>query len=368
MGIMKATEESLVRAEIVGHTGLLTLTRDKALNALNRSMYHQLVDALQMWRDDPAITEVVVRSELPKAFCAGGDIRALRDAAASGDHAANREFFSEEYEMDLAYHTHRVPTVAVIHGVAMGGGLGISINGSHRVVTKKVMMAMPETAIDFFTDVGASWFLPRVTRGAGATIDDDAWTTINYTDAIFDEHTNRWISRAEVAEVDFTAFTSKPKNDQVPGRLVVRRIPDFRPEGDGLFDVWRFHAFFTTSDLDTVTADKTHRAHAVIEQVHADLKASALAHLPSGKFCANAAWLVCAVIAFNLTRAAASLSGGRLAKATTSTVRRTLICIPARIASSARRITMHLPARWPWETEWNLLFDNTIHRRPPTWP
>ena len=200
-------------------------------------------------------------------------------------------------------------------------------------------------------------------RAAISEIAADAWTKIEYTDAILDADTGLWISRAEVAEIAFTAFTSKAKALQVPGRLVVRRIPDFRPEGDGLFDVWRFHAFFTTSDLDTVTADKTHRAHAVIEQVHADLKASALAHLPSGKFCANAAWLVCAVIAFNLTRAAACLGGQRLAKATTATIRRTLICIPARIASSARRITMHLPARWPWEIEWNLLFSNTIGRQ-----
>lgn len=205
---------------------------------------------------------------------------------------------------------------------------------------------------------------PRI-RAAISEIAADAWTKIEYTDAILDEDTGRWISRAEVAEIPFTAFTSKAKALQVPGRLVVRRIPDFRPEGDGLFDVWRFHAFFTTSDLDTVTADKTHRAHAIIEQVHADLKASALAHLPSGEFNANAAWLVCAVIAFNLTRAAACLGGQRLAKATTSTVRRTLICIPARIASSARRISMHLPARWPWETEWNLLFTNMIGRKQP---
>ena len=205
---------------------------------------------------------------------------------------------------------------------------------------------------------------PRI-RAAISDIPAEAWTTIEYTDAIYDPDTERWVSRAEVAEIEFTAFTSKAKRLQVPGRLVVRRIPDFAPEADGLFDVWRFHAFFTTSDLDTVTADKTHRAHAIIEQVHADLKASALAHLPSGKFNANAAWLVCAVIAFNLTRAAACLGGKRLAKATTPTVRRTLICIPARIASSARRITMHLPARWPWETEWNLLFNNTIGRKQP---
>jgi len=200
-------------------------------------------------------------------------------------------------------------------------------------------------------------------RAAIAPISDDAWTPIEYTDAVFDENIGRWISRAEVAEIPCTAFTSKAKALQVPGRLVVRRIPCCQPDGDGLFEVWRFHAFFTTSDLDTVTADKTHRAHAIIEQVHADRKASALAHLPSGKFCANAGWLVCAVIAFNLTRAAACLGGQRLAKATTPTVRRALICVPARIASSARRITMHLPAQWPWESEWNLLFNNIIGRQ-----
>ncbi|RPA61036.1 IS1380 family transposase [Gordonia oryzae] len=200
-------------------------------------------------------------------------------------------------------------------------------------------------------------------RAAISEIGADAWTPIEYTDAVFDEDSGQWVSRAEVAEIEFTAFTSKATALQVPGRLVVRRIPDLAPAGEGLFDVWRFHAFFTTSTLDTVTADKVHRGHAIIEQIHADLKASALAHLPSGTFTANAARLVCAVIAFNLTRAAATLAGQRLATATTPTVRRTLIWIPARIASSARRLTMHLPARWPWEEEWNLLFTNTIGRK-----
>jgi hypothetical protein len=111
--------------------------------------------------------------------------------------------------------------------------------------------------------------------------------------------------------------------------------------------------------FDTVAADKTHRAHAVIEQVHADLKNSALAHLPSGGFAANAAWLVLACIAFNLTRAAATLTGPRLAKATTATIRRTLITVPARISSSARRLTLHLPTAWPWQTAWAQLFGHT---------
>jgi hypothetical protein len=142
---------------------------------------------------------------------------------------------------------------------------------------------------------------PKVKK-AIAGIGDQAWTPIEYTDAILDEATGTWVSRAEVAEIPFTAFSSKKTAEQVTGRLVVRRIPDLNPKNadgqDTLFDTWRFHAFFTTTnpaDLDTVAADKTHRGHAIIEQVHADLKNSALAHLPSGKFTANAAWLVLAV-------------------------------------------------------------------------
>jgi hypothetical protein len=140
---------------------------------------------------------------------------------------------------------------------------------------------------------------PKV-KAAIAGIGDDAWAPIGYRDAVYDEQTGQWISRAEVAEVPFTAFSSRKQAEQVPGRLVVRRIPDLNaPSGQGtLFELWRFHAFFTTSGLDTIAADKTHRAHAVIEQVNADLKNSALAHLPSGRFAANSAWLVCAVMAF----------------------------------------------------------------------
>jgi hypothetical protein len=203
-------------------------------------------------------------------------------------------------------------------------------------------------------------------KAAIAGIDADAWTTIEYTDAVFDEASRSWVSRAEVAEIDFTAFAGQKKPERVPGRLVVRRIPDFNADkksaaGQGtLFDVWRFHAFFTTADpaiLDTVAADKTHRSHAIIEQVHADLKSSALAHLPSGVFTANAAWLVLAVMAFNLTRAAANLTEPNLAKATTATIRRRLIAVPARVATSGRRVTLHLPTAWPWQTAWTHLFD-----------
>jgi hypothetical protein len=222
-------------------------------------------------------------------------------------------------------------------------------------------------------DVSVTVRLDPKVKAAIATIGEEAWTPIEYTDAVYDEQAGRWVSRAEVAEIPFTAFGSRKKAEQIAGRLVVRRIPDLNPtKNDGqatLFDTWRFHAFFTTTSpatSDTVAADKTHRGHAIIEQVHADLKASALAHLPSGKFTANAAWLVLAVIAFNLTRAAATITGSGLAKATTATIRRKLITVPARIATSARRVTLHLPQRWPWETAWADLFTRTCG--PPAAP
>jgi Transposase DDE domain group 1 len=210
-------------------------------------------------------------------------------------------------------------------------------------------------------DVSITVRLDPKVKTAIAGIAADAWTTIEYPDAVFDETAGIWISRAEVAETPFTAFGSRKKAEQVPGRLVVRRIPDLNAAAakagqDQLFDSWRFHALFTTSSLDTVTADKTHRQHAVIEQVHADLKNSALAHLPSGVFAANAAWLVLAVMAFNLTRAAGTLTGPWHRKATTGTLRRRLVHVPARIASSARRLVLHLPTGWPWQTAWTNLF------------
>ncbi len=125
---------------------------------------------------------------------------------------------------------------------------------------------------------------------------------------------------------------------------------------------WRT-AVFTDSPLSMLDAEACHRQHAVIEQVNADLKSGALAHLPSGKFTANAAWLVLAAIAFNLTRAAGALASTFHARATGATIRRHLICVPARLASSSRRLRLHLPAAWPWREEWLQLF-HALHAPP----
>ena len=120
---------------------------------------------------------------------------------------------------------------------------------------------------------------------------------------------------------------------------------------------------FTNSPLPALEADKSHRAHAIVEQVIADLKNGPLAHLPSGHFWANSAWLVCATIAFNLTRAAGTLASTFHAKATTGTIRAQLITVPGRLTRSARRLTLHLPCGWPWQTSWEQLA--TAANSPP---
>ena len=168
----------------------------------------------------------------------------------------------------------------------------------------------------------------------------------------------RWISDAEVAEIGYTAFTSRPKAQHVSARLIVRRVPDLNPANQSeLFTVYRYHAVFTNSPLPMLAAEAAHRAHAIVEQVIADLKNGPLAHLPSGSFPANSAWLVCAAIAFNLTRAAGTLASTFHAKATTATIRAHLINVPARLARSARAADPAPTDAWPWQQAWQRLLD-----------
>lgn len=225
------------------------------------------------------------------------------------------------------------------------------------------------TAKDVHAAIGAgAWFSftvpawPTVTRTIAA-IDEEAWTPIKYPRAILDADTGEWVSEAEVAETTITMFTSHPKAEQVTCRLVVRRVKRLGdPAGqDELVAAHRHHAFITNTTLDAVQADQYHRGHAIIEQVIAELKAGPLAHLPSGKFVANAAWLALAVIAFNIARAAAVAAG--MTKIRMATLLRTLISVPARLASTGRRTVMHLPSGWPWQDAWTDLW--AIATGPP---
>lgn len=200
---------------------------------------------------------------------------------------------------------------------------------------------------------------PSVTA-AITSIDPDAWNPIKYPNAVYDQDEQRWVSDAEVAEVPFVAFTGRRKAEHVPCRLVVRRVKRLQPlASDGseqgeLFATYRHHAFITNSALPVVEADQRHRDHALVEQVIAELKDGPLAHLPSGKYAANAAWVACAVIAFNIARATAVAASMRTAR--WATVRTRLINIPARIAATGRRLVLHLPTHWPWTTDWESLW------------
>ena len=201
---------------------------------------------------------------------------------------------------------------------------------------------------------------PKV-KAAIAAIPETAWTPVRYPRAVWDDQLRCWISDAQVAEVEYTAFTSK-KGQAVTARLIVRRVKDLNrkaAQGQGeLFPAWRYHAVFTDSPFATIQAEEHHRDHAQVEQVFADLTDGPLAHLPSGSFPANAAWLACAAIAHNLLRAAGSLASLACARARAATLRRDLIGVAARIARHGRgEITLHLPRDWHRETEWMNLFE-----------
>ena len=202
-----------------------------------------------------------------------------------------------------------------------------------------------------------------VTR-AIATIAEDAWRPVHYPGAVLDPDTGELISDAEVAEVEFTAFASTKR--AVTARLIVRRVRD-RAQTAELFPAWRFHPFFTNSIEATTDADITHRGHAIIETVFADLIDGPLAHLPSGRFAANSAWAICAAITHNLLRAAGTLASDRHAVARGATLRRHLVTVPARLAQPQRRPTLHLPAHWPWARQWTNLH-NAVHATGPPAP
>lgn len=147
-----------------GRVGCITLNRPRALNALSLDMVRALTNALLQWRDDPAVLAVAVRGtgkEGPfSAFCAGGDIRFFHQAALAGDPRLE-DFFTEEYRLNHLVHTYPKPYIAFMDGIVMGGGMGISQGASLRVVTQRTKMAMPETGIGLFPDVGGGFFLSR---------------------------------------------------------------------------------------------------------------------------------------------------------------------------------------------------------------
>ncbi len=159
--------EAEIAWEKIGRAGVITLARPRALNALSFDMIAAMRRALDAFAQDPEVRSVVVRSASATAFCAGADIKRVAELGKAGDHAEQLAFLSMEY-----CNCHRIkfypkPYVALIDGIIMGGGSGIAVNGAHRVVGERVSFAMPEVGIGFFPDVGASYFLPRLSAKIG---------------------------------------------------------------------------------------------------------------------------------------------------------------------------------------------------------
>lgn len=154
--------ESEILFERRGAAGLITLNRPKALNAVSHAMVLAMRAQLDDWAEDPAITRVVIMAAGEKAFSAGGDIRKLYDLGKAGRLTEALQFWRDEYPLNTLIKNYRKPYVSLIDGICMGGGVGVSVHGSHRVAGDKYSFAMPEVSIGFFPDVGATWFLPRM--------------------------------------------------------------------------------------------------------------------------------------------------------------------------------------------------------------
>jgi len=241
--------------------------------------------------------------------------------------------------------------VEAINTAKKAGASNILVRGDSAYGNSDVINAVIKTGARFSFVLTKNQSVSQ----AIAAIPDDAWTPVHYPGAVEDPDTGELISDAEVAEIDYTAFAST--KGKVTARLIVRRVKD-RNHLDALFPVWRYHPFFTDNTEPVADADITHRQHAIVESVFADLIDGPWAHMPSSRFSSNAAWTVLAAITHNLLRAAGTLAAPHLAKARGATLRRQLVNVPARIARPQGRRILHLPEHWPHAQQWKDLWDN----------
>jgi enoyl-CoA hydratase len=248
------SEPEIIRAKI-GHCGLITLDRPRALNALTHDMVNAMAVALDDFAQDPAIRTVAVRSSSPRAFCAGADIRRVHEHGKEGRHDAQLDFLRDEFRNCYRINSYPKPYVALIDGIVMGGGAGISIHGAHRVVGDAVTFAMPETAIGFFPDVGASFFLPRLPDRFGTYLAMTA-ARINLGDVLALGLANAHVPSAsfDVLIEKFAAGEDAAK--AIASESVVTPPSDIMKERE---IVSRAFAFSNAKRILTALADAAHR-------------------------------------------------------------------------------------------------------------
>lgn len=186
-----------VNVWVEGRVGRIRLNRPKALNALDLEMVEQVEAALARFRGMPAVHAVLVDATGEKAFCAGGDVRAIRAQGMAGETAPIAAFFEAEYRMNQTIADYPKPYVALVDGICLGGGIGISVHGSHRVASEHAMFAMPETAIALFPDIGATYLLPRMPGALGMYLALTG-TRILGADAVHAGLATHYVSRARL--------------------------------------------------------------------------------------------------------------------------------------------------------------------------
>src|SRR5437588_12770338 len=180
----------------------VTLNRPQALNAFTLDMYRRFDPMLRAWAEDSSVKAVLIRGAGERAFCAGGDVRAIYEAGRglSGDRSLTSVFFREEYELIRRIHRYPKPYVAIIDGITMGGGAGVSVNGAYRVATERTMLAMPETGIGLFPDVGATRFLNRCPGQLGRYLGLTG-ARIGPADALYCGFATHFVPRESVPEL-----------------------------------------------------------------------------------------------------------------------------------------------------------------------
>ena len=191
------TTEDTVIPSRDGRLGRILLNRPRVLNTLTLDMVRAMTQALIAFRDDPHVHAVAVEGAGERAFCAGGDIRALREGQLSGDRTGVEEFFREEYDLNLLIAGYPKPYIALIDGICMGGGIGVSVHGAYRVATEHAMFAMPETAIGFFPDIGGTFFLPRLPGQLGVYLGLTGLRTMG-ADAVHAGFATHYVSREKL--------------------------------------------------------------------------------------------------------------------------------------------------------------------------
>lgn len=213
-----------VLVDVIDGVGVLTLNRPAALNALDLATVRALTRQLDAWADDPAIRAVLLRGSGERAFCAGGDVRSLYQLQRQGSPELGR-FFDEEYALDCRIHRYPKPTIALMDGVVMGGGMGISQGCTHRLVTERTRMAMPETAIGIFPDVGGSYFLSRLPPALGVYL-GVVGDTLSGADAVASGLADRLVPSAFLADlpvliaaIDAEAWPAVPAHTAIASLL-----------------------------------------------------------------------------------------------------------------------------------------------------